>query len=192
MTGFDGGPDERTIEAFQREMQKATSVAEGFGRTMTKAFDGAIVRGRDFGDVLRSLALQLSSMAIGASAETGRGGVRKTVRAISRRLARGNRSRAAVRLWRRDCDTLVIFRSAQWQASSTPRRCYRSQAAAVCARATRRGRSQLRSTSRHRTRRASAVPRPTCLERSRAPSRAASGICEMLRSPKGRVCLCLA
>ena len=67
MTGFDGGPDERTIEAFQREMQKATNVAEGFGRTMTKAFDGAIVRGRDFGDVLRSLALQLSSMAIGAA-----------------------------------------------------------------------------------------------------------------------------
>ena len=67
MTGFDGGPDARTTDAFQREMQKATSVAEGFGRAMTKAFDGAIVRGRDFGDVLRSLALQLSSMAIGAA-----------------------------------------------------------------------------------------------------------------------------
>jgi hypothetical protein len=67
MTGFDGGPDERTIEAFQREMQKATIVADGFGRAMTRAFDGAIVRGRDFGDVLRSLALQLSSMAIGAA-----------------------------------------------------------------------------------------------------------------------------
>jgi phage-related minor tail protein len=67
MTEFDDFPNERTIEAFQREMQRATNVAEGFGRAMTKAFDGAIVRGRDFGDVLRSLALQLSSMAIGAA-----------------------------------------------------------------------------------------------------------------------------
>ena len=67
MTEFDGLPDERTIETFQREMQKATMVAEGFGRAMTRAFDSAVVRGRDFSDVLRSLALQLSSMAIGAA-----------------------------------------------------------------------------------------------------------------------------
>lgn len=67
MTGFDVDADGRTIEAFQREMQKATNVAEGFGRAMTKAFDGAIVRGRDFGDVLRSLPLQLSNMAIGSA-----------------------------------------------------------------------------------------------------------------------------
>ena len=66
MNEFNGLDDEG-VKAFQREIQKATNVAEGFGRAMTKAFDGAIVRGRDFGDVLRSLALQLSSMAIGSA-----------------------------------------------------------------------------------------------------------------------------
>jgi hypothetical protein len=67
MNGFGDGPDDEGVSAFRREMQKATMVAEGFGRAMTKAFDSAIVRGHDFGDVLRSLALQLSSMAIGAA-----------------------------------------------------------------------------------------------------------------------------
>jgi hypothetical protein len=67
MTDFDGGLDDESVKAFQREMQKATVVADGFGRAMTRAFDGAIVRGRNLGDVLRSLALQLSSMTIGAA-----------------------------------------------------------------------------------------------------------------------------
>jgi hypothetical protein len=66
MNEFNGLDDEG-VKEFQREMQNATIVAQGFGRAMTKAFDGAIVRGRDFGDVLRSLALQLSSMAIGSA-----------------------------------------------------------------------------------------------------------------------------
>jgi hypothetical protein len=66
VTNFNGLDDE-DVKAFQREMQNATVVAQGFGRAMTRAFDGAIVRGRDFGDVLRSLALQLSSMAIGSA-----------------------------------------------------------------------------------------------------------------------------
>jgi hypothetical protein len=67
MTEFDGGLDDERVKAFQREMLQATVVAEGFGRAMTRAFDSAIVRGRDFGDVLRSLALQLSSKVIGAA-----------------------------------------------------------------------------------------------------------------------------
>jgi phage-related minor tail protein len=53
--------------AFRREMDQASRIAEGFGRTMTRAFAGAAVQGRDLGDVLRGLALRLSSMAIGAA-----------------------------------------------------------------------------------------------------------------------------
>jgi phage-related minor tail protein len=53
--------------AFRREMHDAEKIARGFGSTLTRAFEGAIVRGRDFGDVLRSLALRLSGMAINAA-----------------------------------------------------------------------------------------------------------------------------
>ena len=54
-------------DAFKREMNEAMRMAHGFGSTLTRAFQGAIVSGRDFGDILRSLALRLSSMAIGAA-----------------------------------------------------------------------------------------------------------------------------
>ncbi|MCC6946949.1 MAG: phage tail tape measure protein [Bradyrhizobiaceae bacterium] len=53
--------------AFRREIAQADTLAQGFGRTISRAFEGAIVRGRDFGDVLRGLAMRLSSMAIGAA-----------------------------------------------------------------------------------------------------------------------------
>jgi phage-related minor tail protein len=53
--------------AFRREMNDATALANNFGRTMSRAFEGAVVRGRDFNDVLRSLAQRLSSMAVGAA-----------------------------------------------------------------------------------------------------------------------------
>ena len=58
---------EADTRAFHRAMNEAAALANGFGSTLTRAFEGAIVRGRDFGDVLRSLALRLSSMAIGAA-----------------------------------------------------------------------------------------------------------------------------
>jgi phage-related minor tail protein len=53
--------------AFRREMNEASALANNFGRTMTRAFEGAIVRGRDFNDVMRSLGQRLSSMAVGAA-----------------------------------------------------------------------------------------------------------------------------
>jgi phage-related minor tail protein len=53
--------------AFRREINEASALANGFGRAMTRAFEGAIVRGRDFNDVMRSLALRLSSMAVSAA-----------------------------------------------------------------------------------------------------------------------------
>jgi phage-related minor tail protein len=69
MTTLDGIEVEigANTDAFRREMNEATRMAHGFGATLTRAFEGAVVRGRDFSDVLRTLALRLSSMAIGAA-----------------------------------------------------------------------------------------------------------------------------
>lgn len=53
--------------AFRREVNEATKLAEGFGRTMIRAFEGAVVRGRSLSDVMRGLAARLSSMAVGAA-----------------------------------------------------------------------------------------------------------------------------
>jgi phage-related minor tail protein len=69
---------EADTRAFRREINQAAALANGFGATLTRAFEGAIVRGRDFGEVLRALALRLSSMAIGAALkplEQGFGGL---------------------------------------------------------------------------------------------------------------------
>lgn len=53
--------------AFRREINECTRMADGFGRAMTRALVDATVRGRDFGDVMRSLALRLSSTAVNAA-----------------------------------------------------------------------------------------------------------------------------
>ena len=53
--------------AFRREINESTALATGFGRAMTRAFEGAVVRGRDVSDVMRALALRLSSMAVSAA-----------------------------------------------------------------------------------------------------------------------------
>jgi phage-related minor tail protein len=52
---------------FKRATGEATAAANGFGRAMTRALEGAVVRGRDFNDVMRSLGQRLSSMAVGAA-----------------------------------------------------------------------------------------------------------------------------
>jgi phage-related minor tail protein len=52
---------------FKKGVDDATRMARGFSAAMTRAFAGAVVQGRSLSDVLRSLALQLSNMAIGAA-----------------------------------------------------------------------------------------------------------------------------
>ncbi len=51
----------------QRALVRVASFGEQFGRTLTQAFEGLILRGRDFGDVLRSLAQRLSQLAFRAA-----------------------------------------------------------------------------------------------------------------------------
>lgn len=53
--------------AFRREVAAADKLARGFGASIGGALSGAIVYGRDFNDVLASLGMRLSSLAIGAA-----------------------------------------------------------------------------------------------------------------------------
>ena len=59
------------IDADTSKLQQELAAAARFGRqfssTLTSAFQGVALRGRDLGDVLRSLALSLSRMALQAA-----------------------------------------------------------------------------------------------------------------------------
>lgn len=54
------------FSAFRREVDEATRLSAGLGRALGSAFEGAIVRGNDFGDVLRTLGQRLSRLALDA------------------------------------------------------------------------------------------------------------------------------
>lgn len=49
---------------FRAEMEQASRMAAGFGRSITSALEGAALRGKNLSDVLRGLALDLSRMAL--------------------------------------------------------------------------------------------------------------------------------
>ncbi len=51
---------------FRREVDAATRMADGMGRAFTRAFEGAVLKGNDFSDVLRGLALRMSDIALRA------------------------------------------------------------------------------------------------------------------------------
>ncbi|ADH88045.1 gene transfer agent (GTA) orfg11 [Ancylobacter novellus DSM 506] len=50
--------------AFRREIGEAERLARGFGRAVGDALTGAALKGREADDVLRSLAMRLSSLAL--------------------------------------------------------------------------------------------------------------------------------
>jgi phage-related minor tail protein len=51
----------------QQELTKAAGYGRQFGRALTSAFEGVALRGKSLGEVLRSLALSLSRMALQAA-----------------------------------------------------------------------------------------------------------------------------
>ncbi len=53
--------------SFRREVAEADKLARGLGRSLTGAFSAAAIRGRDFGSVLESLAMRLSTLALRAA-----------------------------------------------------------------------------------------------------------------------------
>jgi len=75
ITGSDSGEDavtraaelSYTFDALQLRADQLTVSANGFARAMTQAFTQSVVGGKQFDDVLKSLALRISSMAVAAA-----------------------------------------------------------------------------------------------------------------------------
>ena len=55
------------LDQMRSAFANLTSLARGFGQAMSSALTSAIARGRDLGDVLRTLALRLSSLVLSRS-----------------------------------------------------------------------------------------------------------------------------
>jgi lambda family phage tail tape measure protein len=56
-----------TLDGVHQRTQNLETGADGFANAMTKAFAGSVAGGRQFDDVLKSLALNLSNMALKAA-----------------------------------------------------------------------------------------------------------------------------
>lgn len=55
------------LSGFRRELAEADRLSRGFGSAFARALDQAIVRGKSFSDVIRTLGLRLSSLALNAA-----------------------------------------------------------------------------------------------------------------------------
>jgi phage-related minor tail protein len=55
------------LSASQQELDKITKSAAGFGNTISNAFAKGVVQGRQFGDILKSVAMSLEQTALKAA-----------------------------------------------------------------------------------------------------------------------------
>jgi phage-related minor tail protein len=55
------------LSAFRADMEDATRIARGFGAALSSAFEGAALKGKGLGDVLRDIAQRLSRLALDAA-----------------------------------------------------------------------------------------------------------------------------
>lgn len=55
------------LSGFRRELAEADKLSRGFGAAFTRALSQAIVQGKSFSDVIRTLGLRLSSLALNAA-----------------------------------------------------------------------------------------------------------------------------
>lgn len=55
------------LSQFRADMKEATDLARRLGSALSGAFEGAIVKGKSFGDVLRDLALRIARIALDAA-----------------------------------------------------------------------------------------------------------------------------
>jgi phage-related minor tail protein len=69
MTNLDGisVSIEADTSSFDQAIKDSERLARGLGSALSRAFGDAIIRGKDFGDVMRGLALRISSLAINAA-----------------------------------------------------------------------------------------------------------------------------
>lgn len=57
------------------ELQRASGLGSDFGRSLTKAFDSVVVRGKNLKDVVRSLAQDLSQVALKSAFDSSKPGI---------------------------------------------------------------------------------------------------------------------
>lgn len=55
------------LDPLKADLREAGQLGAQFGRSMTSAFESAVFKGKDLGDVLRNLALSMSKMAFRAA-----------------------------------------------------------------------------------------------------------------------------
>ena len=55
------------LSDFRREIAEAENLSRGFGSAFARALDQALVKGKSFSEVMRTLAMRLSSMALNAA-----------------------------------------------------------------------------------------------------------------------------
>lgn len=53
--------------SFDQAIKDSERLARGLGVSLTRAFGDAVIRGKDFGEVMRSLGMRISSLAINAA-----------------------------------------------------------------------------------------------------------------------------
>ena len=173
--------------------RELTIGANAFSRAMTGAFTASVVGGRQFDDVLKSLALRLSNMAVRMAfkplAKSITGGLESCCRVLWEPLVRAAHrgsmrpAHETLRVRRRHRHTDILSAVAgrhrsrrrgrargDHAAGARTRRQARRRAAAAAAAAS-------TSRSRRRTWKASAARRITSPARSRARSRVGNGVC---------------
>jgi phage-related minor tail protein len=64
LESFDGDDASQTFETLSRRTSGLTSGANSFARAMTGAFSASVSGGKQFDDVLKSLTLRLSNLAV--------------------------------------------------------------------------------------------------------------------------------
>ncbi|MEO1607816.1 MAG: phage tail tape measure protein [Pseudomonadota bacterium] len=87
-------------EPLQRELARVSTLGEQFGRSLTRSFEGLVLHGRSFGDVLRSLGQRLAQLSFQAAfkpLETGIGGFLENLFSGALTMGNANNIRAGGR-----------------------------------------------------------------------------------------------
>ncbi len=96
------------LDGLQTSTNGLTASANGFARAMSQAFTQSVVGGKQFDDVLKSLALRLSSVAVSAAFKPLASGIGERTRSFVHRPVR--------RRWRQ------VASKPRWERSSRSRR----------------------------------------------------------------------
>ena len=107
-------PIRADFEPIKSGMRETAQLGAQFGRSITSAFENAVFKGKDLGDVLRNLALSFSKIAFKAAFQATRTGCWKFLLAIARWRRSERRRLQPVRKGWGGCRPHSLF-AWQWQ-----------------------------------------------------------------------------